>query len=44
MICKCDKCEKQFDSKDGGCVVSQLESSKTFCEECINEELNYENK
>ena len=43
MICKCDKCEKQFDSKDEGYVITQFgRSNQTYCEDCFTEKFQCE--
>lgn len=47
MICRCEKCEKQFDSKDGGYVMPKSQATsyleeKIFCEECFTDLFQHE--
>jgi hypothetical protein len=47
MICKCAKCERQFDSKEQGYVMLKPEdtvsySHKAYCENCFTEEFQCE--
>jgi NAD-dependent SIR2 family protein deacetylase len=38
MIAKCDKCNKMFDSHEGGTIKKRI----TYCPQCEEEFLNHE--